>query len=204
LELPGKRETGGIGMRIDIGKEIASTLEPSDFGTPEETAEKAKPIRTAKSRNEAKLILDEIASKGALRSADGVEATISGKSKREILSGKSSRNSFEKEAHWQAVANIDKLYSNAIEKQLVELVTNKDNRNLESRKFLYSPMTYKKRIILVKFTVFEYKIKQNKLRLYNIEAIDIELGQKNNGAGMSGPDKLKPAYPDTPSKAPLI
>jgi hypothetical protein len=183
----------------DIGKEIAKDLKAEDFGTPEKIAEKAKPIRTAKNRAEAKLILDEIASKGVLKSADGIKATISSKSKKEILCGKSIHVSFDEEAHWQAVANMDKYYGNAIEKQPVELDPRKDNKDLKSRKFLFSPMEYKARIVPVKFTVIEYKISQNNLRLYDIEAIDIDLGQKNNGAGLSGPDKLNSAYPDTPS-----
>jgi hypothetical protein len=165
------------GQYRDIGKEIAKELKAEDFGTPEEIAEKAKPIRFAKSRKEAKPILDEIAAKGPLKSADGVEATISSKSKREILSGKSSHNSFKEKAHWQAVANIDKLYSNAIEIQPVGLDSYKDNRNLESRKFLFSPMEYDDHIVPVKFTVFEYK-RVKDLRLYDIEAIDIEFGHK--------------------------
>jgi hypothetical protein len=164
------------GQYRDIGKEIANELKAEDFGTPEEIAEKARPIRFAKSRNEAKPILDEIAAKGPIKSADGLEAKISSRSKREILSGKSSHTSFEKEAHWQAVANIDKYYGNAIEKQPVELDLRKDNKDLKSRKFLFSPMRYKGRIVPVKFTILEYKISHNNLRLYDIEAIDINFG----------------------------
>ena len=63
-------------------------------------------------------------------------------------------------------------------------------------------MEYKGRIVPVKFTVLEYKITNNNLRLYDIEAIDIELRQKNKGVGMSGPDKQNSAYPDTSSRTP--
>ena len=159
----------------DIGKEIAESLKADDFGTPEEVIEKAKPIRYAKSREEAKPILEEIAAKGSLTSADGIEATISGKSKREMLSGKKSHFDIDNEAHWQAVANIDKLYGNAIEKQPVDLDTGKDNKSLQSRKMLFSPMEYKNRIVPVKFTVFEYKRSEDGMRLYDIQAIDIDL-----------------------------
>jgi hypothetical protein len=162
------------GQYRDIGKEIARELKAEDFGTPEEIAEKARPMRMAKSRAEAKHILEEIASKGPLTSADGVEATISSKSKKEMLSGKSSHNSFEIEAHWQAVVNIDKYYRNAIEKQPIGLDPYKGNKNLEARKFLYSPMEYQGRIVPIKFTILEYKRDKN-LRLYDIEAINVEL-----------------------------
>ena len=162
----------------DIGKEIAESLKADDFGTPEEVIEKAKPIRYAKSREEAKPILEEIAAKGSLTSADGIEATISGKSKREMLSGKSSSKSFERKAHWQAIANIDKLYGNAIEKQPVDLDPRKGDKDIKTRKILFSPMEYNDRIVPVKFTILEYKRKEDGMRLYDIQAIDVDLRQK--------------------------
>ena len=105
----------------NVGREIAKKLKVEDFGTLEEIKEKAKPIRSAKSKEEMEPILDSIMSKGILKSADGIEATISGKSKREILSEKYGHKALGIEAHWEIVANIDKLYSNAKEKEPVRL-----------------------------------------------------------------------------------
>jgi hypothetical protein len=185
----------------DVSTEKAKELTSKDFGTPEEIMQIAKPIRTAATREEAAKYLDEIASKGELESKNGLKATISGKSKKEMLSGKSAHKSFNEAAHYQAIANADKLFSNAIEPWQFELDAGKNNKDLESRKFLYAPMEFRDKIVPVKFTVFEYKRPQGNRRLYSLEAIDVELDAKKEDAGMLGPTHLeKSSKRDTPSK----
>jgi hypothetical protein len=109
--------------------------------------------------------------------------------------------SFVKEAHYMAVANTDKLYSNAIEKPF-PIDSRKKNAGVTDRKVLFSPMEYRGRIVPVKFTVLKYTNRDQ--NLYSIEAIDVDLGKKIEGAGitgLSGFENSKPLEPplDTPS-----
>jgi hypothetical protein len=161
--------------KCDSSDEKARELTQEMFGTPEEVREMAKPVRMAQNRYEATGILKTIAQNGALKSKSGVEATLTNKSIDKIVSGQAQHESFEAQAHWQAVANIDKLFSNAIEPWEFELDPNKNNEHLKNRKYLYAPMEYDNRIMPVKFTVKEYKQYGLSKRLYAIEAIDIEI-----------------------------
>jgi hypothetical protein len=153
----------------------ASELKISDFGTLDEVQEMAKPIRTAKDRDEATRILKEIAQKGELTSKSGIAASLSGKSVDKIMSGRASQQSFSKKAHWQAAVNIDKLFENAIEPWKFELDSRKNNENLKNRKYLYAPMNYEGSIFPVKFTVKEYKQQGIGKRIYSLEAIAVKI-----------------------------
>jgi Golgi nucleoside diphosphatase len=102
-----------------------------------------------------------------------------------------------------AVANIDKLFSNAIEPWKFELNPGKNNDDLAARRYLYAPLEFDSKLIPVKITVKEYKDIALGMRLYSIEAIDVELEQKNRGAGMLAPGQSEDE-PENPSKASLI
>jgi hypothetical protein len=78
---------------------------------------------------------------------------------------------FSAEAHYLAAANVDKYFSNAIEPWFFELNPNKNNEGLKARRYLFAPMEYQGRIVIIKFTVKEYHGAENKL--YSIEALDI-------------------------------
>jgi hypothetical protein len=159
----------------DNSTEKAKELKLSDFGTSEEVQEMAKMGRTAKDREEVRKILKTIVKNGNLRSKSGLVVTLSGKSIEKIISEQALHRSFKKEAHWLAAANIDTLFINAIEPWEFELNPNKINENLKERKYLYAPMGFVNRIILVKFTVKEYQQKGTEKRLYSIEAMNVEL-----------------------------
>jgi hypothetical protein len=106
-----------------------------------------------------------------LKSASGLTATISKNSVKEILSGKAVENSFERQAHMLAVANVDKLFSNAIEPWDFELNPEKSNEGMKAIRRLYAPMLYNDRIIPVKLTVKEIKNLNEGNRLYSLKAI---------------------------------
>jgi len=74
-----------------------------------------------------------------------------------------------------AAVNIDKLYSNAIEPLKFELNPDKDNTGLKARRYLYTPMEYKGKIVVVKVTVKEYADGDLQNKLYSIEAVDMDL-----------------------------
>jgi hypothetical protein len=159
----------------DSSNRKAAELKISDFGTPEEVREMAKPIRTAKDREEAKKIIKEIAQKGELTSKSGVVASLSGKSVDKIMSGQASQQSFNQKVHWQAAANVDKLFQNAIEPWKFELDPGKNNENLNDRRYLYAPMEYECAILPVKFTVKEFKQQDTGKRIYSLEAIAVKI-----------------------------
>ena len=162
----------------DSSSEKAKNLKLEDFGAPDEIREKVQMPRIAKNRKEAVEILKKIAKDGKLTSRSGIIASLSGKSIDEIVSGQALHQSFDNMAHWLAAANADKLFSNAIEPWKFELAPQKNNENLKNRRYLYSPMEYRGRILPVKFTVKEYKHEKLDKRLYSIEAINFDLRAK--------------------------
>jgi len=155
--------------------EKAKELTISDFGSLDEVREMAKMPRMVKVKTETITILKKIAAIGDLTSNSGLVVSLSGKSIEKIVSDQAIHKSFNLQAHWQAVANIDKLFSNAIEPWKFKLNQEKNNENLKDRKYLYAPMEYKGRILPVKFTVKEYKQEGADKRLYSLEVIDFDL-----------------------------
>jgi hypothetical protein len=160
----------------DSSTEKAKILKVEDFGTPDEVREMAKPIRYTNTRREAAEILKSIADKGPLANKSGLVATLSSDSRGKIVSSKALGTSYGQMVHFLAVANIDKLFFNAIEPWEFELNPNKNNDELSARRYLYAPLEYDSRIIPVKITVKVYKDTSLGKRLYSIEAIDAELG----------------------------
>ena len=158
----------------DSSDEKAKELTIADFGTPDEVREMAKMPRAANSYAEARAILEGIVDK-RMSSKSGLSATLSKKSVKEILGGKAVGKSFNLKAHLKAAANLDKLFTNAIEKWKFALDPDKNNDSLKDRKYLYAPMESDGRIVPVKFTVKEYKDIKTEKRLYSLEAIDVEI-----------------------------
>ena len=159
----------------DSSSEKAKELKISDFGTTEEVLDMAKIPRMAETKNETIAILKKIATTGDFTSRSGIVVSLSGKSIEKIVSDQAIHKSFDVQAHWQAAANIDKLFSNAIEPWKFKLNPEKNNENLKDRRYLYTPMEYKGRILPVKLTVKEYKQEGVNNRLYSLEVIDVDL-----------------------------
>jgi len=155
----------------DTVREKAVKLSPDYWGTPEEVAVIAAPIRKARNRREATIILKEIAKHSPFTSKSGLIARLQRRSVGKLVSSVAVHSSFSPEAHYLAAANIDKFFSNAIEPWLFELNPNKNNEGLKSRRYLFAPMEYQRRIVVIKLTVKEYHAEENKL--YSIEAFDL-------------------------------
>ncbi|GHT68100.1 hypothetical protein FACS1894110_14880 [Spirochaetia bacterium] len=168
----------------------AKTLTIEDFGTPDEVKEMARPIREAHTRQEAEKALECIISGNGsekrssiqLRSKSGLTAFLRRSSIGKLVSGVQEKEK-SKEALWQAVANIDKLYENAIEPWRFELNPAKNNDGLRDRRILFAPMDYEGQILPIKVTVKEFLDPQVGAKLYSIEAIDYDLIPKKEGAG---------------------
>jgi hypothetical protein len=151
--------------------EKAKTLKIEDFGIPDSIREQDQTVRTASNRREATEILKEIIKHGPYTSKSGLTARIPGKSIGKLVSSEAVNASFLPEAHYLAVANIDKLFSNAIEPWVFDLNPTKNNDGLKARHYLYAPMNFHKRIIVVKFTVKEYINPELPNKTYAIEAV---------------------------------
>jgi len=159
----------------DSSNTKAKILTSDDFGTPESVREQAHTIRTASNRFEATKILKEIIKYGPYTSKSGLTARIPGKSIGKMVSSEAVNASFCMEAHYLAVANIDKLFPNAIEPWSFELNLAKNNDGLKARHYLYAPMSFNERIVVVKFTVKEYINPDLANKMYSIEAVDTNL-----------------------------
>jgi hypothetical protein len=199
----GKWQKEGMGSvePWDSSTDKAKELKAEDWGTPGEIAEMAKMPNEADSYAKAREYLEPLVDK-PLKSRSGLMGTISKKSIKKILSGDSKNESFDIKAHLKAAANIEKLYTNAIEKWEFELNPNKNNESLNDRKYLYAPMEYKGRIIPVKFTVFLFKERGSGKRIYTVEAIDAEIIKKEDAGILArGLSKSDPAI--SPQQHPL-
>ena len=160
----------------DARREKARELHVEQWGTPEEVRAMAAPQRQADNRRAAMDCLKEIALNGPFTSRSGLAARLPLRSIGKIVSHAAVVNSFCPEAHYLAAANIDKLYSNAIEPWEFKLNPNKDNTGLKARRYLYAPMEYGGKIALVKITVKEYADADLSSKLYSIEALGVDLG----------------------------
>ena len=192
------------GYPHNMSNEKAKELKLEDWGTPEEVEKMATMLRDAKTREEAEVILYDLRDKGYFENTQNPELkpTLSGRSIREIKSGKALNASYDPEAHWKAAGNLDSLVKNAIKKWDFRLDPNKDNEGLKDRSYLYAPMKNKGRIVPVKLTVKEFEKKGS--RLYSSQVIDYDIEQKNKGAGLRKDDEVKEITPlALPSRRPV-
>ena len=159
----------------DTSREKARELRLDQWGTTEEVAIMAAPLRWANNRQTAIDCLKEIAPNSPFTSKSGLSAHLPKRSLGKIVSHVAVAASFCPQAHYLAAANIDRLYSNAIEPWEFELNPNKDNTGLKARRYLYAPMEYDGKIAVVKITVKEYADADLQNKLYSIEAVDVDL-----------------------------
>jgi hypothetical protein len=156
-------------------REKIHELRLEQWGTPQEVKAMSVSLRQASNRRTAMDYLKEIALNSPFTSRSGLSARLSNRSLGKIVSHAAVVSSFCPEAHYLAAANIDKLYANAIEPWKFELNPNKDNTGLKARRYLYAPMEYEGKIVIVKITVKEYADADVQNKLYSIAAIDVEL-----------------------------
>ena len=159
----------------DSSRKKAQELRLEQWGTLEEVRKLATPQRQASNRREAMDCLKEIVLKSPFTSRSGLSARLSKRSLGKLISHAAVVSSFSPEAHYTAAANIDKLFSNAIEPWRFALNPNKDNTGLKSRRYLFSPLEFNGKITVVKITVKEYEGEDLQNKLYSIEAVGVEL-----------------------------
>ena len=153
----------------------AQELHLDQWGSPEEVKVISAPLRIASNRKTAMECLKEIALKSPFTSRSGLSARLAKRALGKLVSQAAVISSFCPEAHYLAAANIDKLYSNAIEPWKFELNPNKDNTGLKARRYLFAPMEYCGKTAIVKITVKEYEGDDLPNKLYSIEAIYVDL-----------------------------
>ena len=159
----------------DNSRKKAQDLRLEQLGTLEEVRVLAAPLRQASNRREAMECLKQIAIKSPFTSRSGLSARLSKRSLGKLVSHAAVVSSFSPEAHYIAAANIDKLYSNAIEPWKFELNPNKDNTGLKSRRYLFAPLEFDRKIVVVKITVKEFEGEDLQNKLYSIEAVGVDL-----------------------------
>jgi hypothetical protein len=147
------------------------------FGTLDEVRKMATMEHKVHSYDEARIFLKELINKPLINKS-GIEATLSNKSVDKILSGKAMNKSFDKEAHFLAIANLKKLFFNTIEPYQFEKNLSKNNEHLKAIRRLYTPMVFNDKVVPVKFTVKEMESKVTGARIYSIEAINADLSKK--------------------------
>ena len=191
---------GGSGANGESQKEeldwdevddYAKSLKIEDFGTPEEIAEMAKPIRSATNRKEADEALKGIVAKGLMTSKSGLVAKLPSNNRSEVahidpknIPADPSEKFHYYRAHFLAAANLDKLFENAIEPKDFTLNPNKNNQDIKRRHYLFSPLEYEGKIYPVTITVKEFKEEKRGTNIYAIEFIDVEIGQKKSGVSL--------------------
>jgi hypothetical protein len=156
-----------------MSNEKAKELKIEDWGTPEDVEKMAKMPRGKKDQKGTKNILNEIRRNGELKNNYNKE-----------LKPRLSRDSIGKllNGDWEIAGNIDHLFKNSIEPHRFELDQSKDNHDLESIRYLFSPMSRNEEINPVKITVKELK-DQKGTYLYSGERIKSDLRKKNKDAG---------------------
>ena len=159
----------------DKSREKAKELRIENWGSLDEVIIMAEPIRQASSRHTAMNYLREISEHSPFISRSGLTARLSRRSLGKIVSHAAVINSITPEAHYLAAANIDKIFSNAIEPWEFELNPNKENAGLKARRYLYAPMQYDGEIFIVKFTVKEFENIDLENKIYAIEAVFVDL-----------------------------
>jgi hypothetical protein len=159
----------------DSSSEKAKTFAIRDFGTLDEVMEMAKPARNAATRREAVEILKGMVKNDPLVSRSGLRARLSTKVIGKIVSNQAVNTSCNPPAHYLATANIDRLFSNAIEPWQFELNPAKNNDGLKNRHYLYAPLEYEDTLIIVKITVKEYLTATLQNKLYSIEAVGVDI-----------------------------
>ena len=152
-------------------RERAAELRPDLWGTPGEVAAMSVPARWAGNRREATDILKEIAGRGPFTSRSGLSARLRRRSVGKLVSGAAVHSSFSPEAHYLAAANVDWFFANALEPWLFEMNPNKNNEGLKARRYLFAPMEWLGKIVMVKFTVKEYREAES--NIYSVEALEL-------------------------------
>jgi hypothetical protein len=173
--LPGAKDGTVKKEPYDSSTEKAKLLKIENFGTPDEIKEMAKPIRSAHNRQEAASILRQIAEKGSLTSKNGLTAVLPKRNIPKLVSDAAIFRSTNRESHYLAVANIDKLFVNAIEPWKFELNPNKNNQDLKERRILDAPLEYGNQTTPVKIIVKEYADPVRGTKIYSLETIDMVL-----------------------------
>ena len=159
----------------DSSRKKAQELRLEQWGTLEEVKVLATPLRQAKDRRAAMDCLKEIALKSLFTSRSGLSARLSKRSLGKLVSHAAVVSSFCPDAHYTAAANIDKIFSNAIEPWQFALNPHKDNTGLKSRRYLFAPLEFNGKITVVKITVKEYEGEDLQNKLYSIEAVGVDL-----------------------------
>jgi hypothetical protein len=107
-----------------------------------------------------------------LTNADsGLQASVSRSTLDKMLSQSSVKNSRQVQAHMKAVANLDKLFAIALERETRP--SNKNPETIEAIHHFNAPMVFNSDVVNVHILVKEFKDKGTGARIYDVKAVEI-------------------------------
>ena len=110
--------------------------------------------------------------KPLLNKSTKLQATVSNSALRKMMSGKAQKKSFSREAHIQAVANVDSLFLNATLRE--SHLDRKLDRNIRGLHRVFAPMIFEGKVLMVKLTVKSFVDQGSGNQIYTVEGIEIE------------------------------
>ena len=129
------------------------------------------PLRLAGTMDEATLAAAEIIGKPISNLDDGLTATLSKNTLGKMVSQSAARKSISPQAHAFSVANLDRLFKNAIRTH--SGVDRDNDPNILAMHRYFSPILHMGEVLLAKLTVKEFARESEGSRIYSVEAMDV-------------------------------
>lgn len=165
----------GVNTRMVVIEKPASGLRASELPTPE--------FRAASNLKEAIVAARDFVNQPITNLDDGLVATASGNAITKMTSQSATGKSVSVEAHAFAIANLDRLFENAIRTH-----SGPDERgdsNLAAVHRYYAPFQTSDGVVLAKLTVKEFARASEGSRIYSVEAVDVVKPARNWVASIS-------------------
>ena len=142
-----------------------------------EAAALARMPREAGTLGEAETAAQEFVNQPLVNKAGGMTATVSGRALGKMVSGSAVGKSISPEAHALAVANLDRLFGNAL---LSEIAPDRANdENIKAIHRFAAPMFLGDELLRVNLLVKELARPDQGNRLYTVEAVEIAKPARN-------------------------
>jgi|GEM_PF-776523 len=131
-------------------------------------------LRHVRGSDQILAIKSELIGKPFRNIESGIVATISGESLRKMMSSAARLGSVSPQAHYQALGNIEKLFSLATLRETRAGKKEGDNDVLSAIHHFEVPMPFMDDVLRIKMMVKEFQEKEYGSRLYLINAVEIE------------------------------
>lgn len=137
-----------------------------------ELAALGRSLRPVRGSDQAEAVRDRIVGRPLTNAETGMVATVSGESWGKMASKSGVDLSISPYAHYQALGNLDKLFSMAIKRE--ERGSRKSPDTISAIHHFDVPMPFDGEMLLVKIMAKEHRQKDQGTRLYLVQAVEIE------------------------------